>query len=77
MRRAAQHNRAYATFRTRLRQAREAAGLSQQDVADRLRKPQSWVSKNESGERRVDIVELAMLARLYQRPMTWFVDHMA
>lgn len=41
-----------------LREARLAAGLRQADVAARLGEPQSYVSKYESGERRLDIVEL-------------------
>jgi transcriptional regulator with XRE-family HTH domain len=41
-----------------LREARTAAGLTQADVAARLRRPQSFVSKYESGERRLDILEL-------------------
>jgi transcriptional regulator with XRE-family HTH domain len=41
-----------------LRSAREKAGLRQVDVADRLGWPQSAVSKYESGERRLDLVEL-------------------
>lgn len=74
-RRFPQHNRDYAAFRDRLVLARTEAGLSQQAVADLLKKPQSWVSKNESGERRVDAVELAKLARVLKRPIGWFVEH--
>ena len=37
---------------------RAAAGLTQEEVARRLRRPQSFVSKYETGERRLDIVEL-------------------
>ena len=42
-----------------LREFRLKAGLRQQDVAERLGEPQSYVSKFESGERRLDIGELA------------------
>ena len=48
----------YGRFRTLLRQLREEAGLTQADVAGRLGEPQSFVSKYESGERRLDLVEL-------------------
>ena len=34
---------------------------------------QSFVSKCETGERRVDVVELAAFAKLYERPLTYFV----
>lgn len=41
-----------------LRQIRRGAGLRQEDLADRLGKPQSFVSKYETGERRLDLIEL-------------------
>ena len=41
-----------------LRQMRLDAGLRQADLARKLRQPQSFVSKYESGERRIDILEL-------------------
>jgi transcriptional regulator with XRE-family HTH domain len=37
-------------------------------------RPQSFVSKIESGERRVDVVELRELATLYRRPLDFFLD---
>ena len=37
---------------------RVAAGLKQEEVAERLKRPQSYVSKYESGERRLDVIEL-------------------
>lgn len=43
--------------------ARASAGLSQRELADRLRKPRSFVSKLESKERRLDMVELVAYAR--------------
>ena len=41
-----------------LRQIRAEAGLRQVDLAERLKQPQSFVSKYESGERRLDLLEL-------------------
>ncbi len=43
--------------------ARKAAGLTQQQVADRLDRPQSFVAKYEGGERRLDIVEFVTIAK--------------
>lgn len=40
-----------------LKEARLAAGLRQIDVAEKLGKPQSYVAKVESGERRIDLIE--------------------
>ena len=44
-----------------LREHRERAGLRQSDVADRLSKKQSFVSKYESGERRIDYLEIRQI----------------
>lgn len=45
-----------------LRQLRREAGLTQVEVAERLDVPQSFVSKYESGERRLDVIELLYVA---------------
>ena len=46
-----------------LRQMRKEAGLTQAQVAARLGRPQSFVSKYESGERRLDLIELRAVGR--------------
>lgn len=43
--------------------ARKAAGLTQADLAARLRCHQSFVARVESGQRRIDVVELVVLVR--------------
>jgi transcriptional regulator with XRE-family HTH domain len=43
--------------------ARKAAGLTQQELAKRLRRPQSFVAKYEGGERRIDVVEFIAICR--------------
>ena len=73
LRRMARRSAAYKLFLTRLRQARTEAGLSQVEVAKKLRRPQSFVSKCESGERRVDVVELTEFAALYKKAVDYFV----
>jgi len=56
-----------------LRKAREDAGLRQEDVAQKLGKPQSYISKIERGERRIDVVELKAFARLYKKSLDYFI----
>lgn len=51
------YSKGYQKFLQLLRDAREAAELTQEDVAARLGQTQSFVSKYERGERRLDIVE--------------------
>ncbi|MBU1006701.1 MAG: helix-turn-helix domain-containing protein [Candidatus Omnitrophica bacterium] len=51
----------------RLVEAREQAGLLQEEVAKKLGRTQSYVSKLESGQRRIDIVQVKELARLYKK----------
>ena len=57
----------------RLRQARLEAGLTQVEAGKKLKKPQAYLSKIERGERRLDAVELNELARLYGKPLHYFV----
>ena len=47
-----------------LASARTKAGMTQQQLADRLGKPQSFVAKYEGGERRIDVVEFLAIARV-------------
>ena len=63
----------YQRFLALLKRARLDAGLTQVEVASRLNQPQSYVSKCESGERRVDVVELMDFADLYQKQIQDFV----
>ncbi|VXB41793.1 helix-turn-helix domain-containing protein [Brevundimonas sp. G8] len=53
----------YDQLRETLVKARREAGLTQAELATRLGKPQSYVSKIERGERRIDIVELIDISR--------------
>ncbi|MDP1611880.1 MAG: helix-turn-helix transcriptional regulator [Sulfuritalea sp.] len=61
-----------AVIASRLREARDYLGLSQQDVAQATNLSRSAVSLIESGQRGVDTVELVALARLYQRSVAYF-----
>ena len=51
------HSKQYAAFLKILVQERKSAHITQQELASRLGKPQSYISKLESAERRMDIVE--------------------
>lgn len=70
----ATYRQRYRVFLERLRQARHDAHLTQVEVARSLRRPQSFVSKCESGERRVDFVELQEFVRLYGKPLNFFIS---
>ena len=61
-----QHNAKYRRLLQALRSTRERLGLTQGDVATKLRTYDSFVSKFESGERRLDVVELVALCRIYE-----------
>lgn len=54
----------YITFQNALVKARHASKLTQNDVATRIGKPQSYVSKYESGERRLDVIEFLDLCHV-------------
>ncbi len=49
-------------LRALLVERRKAAGLSQEALAERLGRPQSFVSKYETGERRLDVIEFLEVA---------------
>jgi transcriptional regulator with XRE-family HTH domain len=57
------HSPEHAAFCDLMIQARKKAGLTQHEVANRLKKPQSFVAKYEGGERRIDVVEFLAIAR--------------
>ncbi len=66
------YSKEYEFFLEQLKAARVGAGLTQKDAAEKIGKPQSYISKCESGERRLDIIELNKLAKLYKKPLSFF-----
>jgi transcriptional regulator with XRE-family HTH domain len=53
----------YENFKKMLKQERKAAGLTQAELAKKLQRPQSYVSKYERGERRLDVIEYLDIAQ--------------
>jgi transcriptional regulator with XRE-family HTH domain len=72
-RRSAMHTREYRFLLQRLREARKAAGLTQVQAAAALKRRQSYITKCELGERRLDPIDLARFAKLYRKPVTFFL----
>lgn len=68
------YSKRHRTIVARLKKARLAAGLKQIDVAKKLRKQQSYISRCESGDHRLDVVELQTFADLYKKPLSYFVE---
>jgi transcriptional regulator with XRE-family HTH domain len=56
----------------RLREARKYLGLKQEDVAAYLKIPRTALGDIESGQRRVEVIELTRLAKLYKQPVNYF-----
>ena len=67
------YSKDYKDIMERLKKARVDADLSQQTVADKLGKPQSYISKIESGERRLDVAEMKKFAAIYKKPVDYFL----
>jgi len=67
------YSKDYKDIIERLKTARIEAGLAQQDVADNLGKPQSYISKIESGERRLDVAEMKKFAVIYNKLVDYFL----
>lgn len=68
------HTKEYAYFVERLKKARIEAGLTQVQVAKKFKRPQSYVSFVETGQQRVDVVELQRFAKLYNKEIGYFFE---
>jgi transcriptional regulator with XRE-family HTH domain len=68
------HSHHYQIFRSLLVDAREKSGLTQVQIADILGKPQSFISKYERGERRLDFTEFIELAGLFEIDIVDFIN---
>ncbi|MCX5785841.1 MAG: helix-turn-helix transcriptional regulator [Elusimicrobia bacterium] len=65
------YSKEYTLLLRRLIEARLKAGLKQNEVAKVFDKHQSFISKIEAGERRIDPIELKLLAKIYKVSITW------
>lgn len=63
----------YELFLSLLQETRKSAGLTQKQVAERLGQTQSYVSKCERGERRIDVVELRGFCQAIGISLTDFI----
>ncbi len=57
-----------------LKLARIEANLDQKEVAKILNKTQSYISKIESGQRKIDIVQIKIFAEIYKKNVNFFID---
>lgn len=67
------HSARYKLFVAKLIEARQRRRLTQAEAARRLNMPRSRLSRMENGVRRVDVIELQDFAKLYRKPLGWFV----
>jgi len=63
----------YRVLIARLKQARIESGLSQVQAAKALGTTQSHISKAESGQRRIDVIQLKEFAKLYKKEFSYFI----
>jgi transcriptional regulator with XRE-family HTH domain len=57
----------------KLRSARLEAGLTQIQASKKLKKPQSYLSKIERGERKIEAIELGDFAKIYNKDINYFI----
>jgi transcriptional regulator with XRE-family HTH domain len=67
----------YSELRQLLAQARSEAALTQSQVADRLKRPQSFVSKYENGERQLDVIEFMDVCKALGVSPAALINHLS
>ena len=70
--RTAKFQEAYDTLLERLIAAREKAGLTQHEVSKMMGRSPNFMTKCESGQRSIDVMELMELAQIYNKPVNHF-----
>ena len=67
------HSARYAVFLKVLKKTRQKAGLTQAQLARKIGETQTFVSKCERGERRIDVIELQVFCRAFGVSLKQFV----
>jgi transcriptional regulator with XRE-family HTH domain len=67
------HSASYAIFLKVLKKTREDAGLTQTQLAQKIGETQTFISKCERGERRIDVVELRTFCQAFGVSLQQFV----
>jgi transcriptional regulator with XRE-family HTH domain len=67
------YTREYAVILRLLKEARESAGITQVQLAKKLKLSQSFVTKMERGDRRIDVVQLRTICQIYGITLIEFV----
>jgi transcriptional regulator with XRE-family HTH domain len=67
------YQKAYQAFLKRLVDARREAGLLQEQVSLQMGKSRTFLSKCELGERRLDVIELQRIAKIYGKTINHFL----
>ena len=68
------YSKDHQTLVAKIRKARADAGLDQKHAAQLMGTSQSNISKIESGQRRVNVLQLKELARVYKKRLSYFID---
>lgn len=68
------YSKEHKSITEKLKTAREELSLDQKEVAKKLGRTQSYVSKIETGQRRLDIVQLREFAKIYKKKINYFIN---
>ena len=67
------YTKSHIAITKKLKQVRIEQKLNQSEVAEKLGRTQSYVSKIESGQRKLDVIDLQHFAEIYQKPINYFM----
>ena len=67
------YTKAHRALVEKLIKARKDSSLKQEDVAKLLGRTQSYISKIEAGQRRIDIIQLREFAKIYKKNVDFFI----